>query len=290
MWFLRDLDKETTFVVGAGKNAGKTTFLNLAARYLRRKGPVGLASIGVDGEGRDLVFGTAKPHIPVEQGDVIVTTDTALAASTGVFRVLDIFPMKTVLGRMVLAQVVRGDFVELVGPDTNSQLALCINALRASDVRSVLIDGAVNRMTQVSASFHAGIVDVIRVNPASQTAAEERLRFLSATSLLPLLPQEHATGNFPQGWIDIDGALTPSKLKNLSKEAKAVVVPNFASLFLDSRQLAQLPCSLYLRQSFPVRAIVVNAWDVDEVAFVQRCANLALHSRMWINPYKERIA
>ncbi len=290
MWFLRELDQQTTFVMGSSKNAGKTTFLNLAAKYLRRKGSVGLVSIGVDGEGRDLVFGNPKPLIPVEQGDVVVTTETALAASTGLFRVLDVFPVKTALGKLVLAQVLRNDFVELVGPETNSQLSHCIDRLRSAGVRSVLVDGAVNRMTQVSASLDAGVVDVIRVNPSTKTSAEERLRFLSVASEIPELSAEYAGKPLPAGWWDVDGALTPGKWNALREQPEAVVVPHFASLFLDSRQLIQLPCKIFVRQRFEIRAVVLNAWDIDEVAFVQRCASLSIHSRVWINPYKESVA
>jgi hypothetical protein len=290
MWFLRELDQQTTFVMGGGKNAGKTTFLNLAAKFLRRKGSVGLVSIGVDGEGRDLVFGTPKPLIPVEQGDVIVTTDAALGASGGLFRVLDVFPVKTALGKLVLAQVLRGDFVELVGPETNSQLSHCLERLQSSGVRSILVDGAVNRMTQVSASLNAGVVDVMRVNPSTKLSAEERLRFLSFVSEIPALPSEYVGKSLPSGWWDVDGALTPGKWNALKTLPETVVVPHFASLFLDSRQLAKLPCKIFVRKRFELRAVVLNAWDVDEVAFVQRCASLSIHSRVWINPYKESVA
>jgi hypothetical protein len=71
---------------------------------------------------------------------------------------------------------------------------------------------------------------------------------------------------------------------------EAIVVPNFGSLFLDSRELAKIPCPLYVRSAFELRAVVVNSWDVDDVAFVQRASALAIHSRIWLNPYKERAA
>ena len=81
MWFADALKNRTTFIVGSSKNAGKTTFLNVAACELRSRGPVALVSIGVDGEARDLVFGNAKPLVRVCCGDLIATTEGALKAS-----------------------------------------------------------------------------------------------------------------------------------------------------------------------------------------------------------------
>jgi hypothetical protein len=289
MWFADALKNRTTFIVGSSKNAGKTTFLNVAACELRSRGPVALVSIGVDGEARDLVFGNAKPLVRVCCGDLIATTEGALKASAAKFRLLEVFPMRTVLGRIVLAEAVRSDFVELVGPETNSQLADVILAMEAVGAKTILIDGAVNRVTQLAASSGgdkcAGLVDVIRLTPATRRSAEERVRFLSLVSSLPQAPSV-----LPEGFISVDGALTTSRLAKLPRALKGIVVANFSSVFLDLRELSGLDCPLYVRQIFPIRGVVVNAWDVDETLFLDACSKYSLSSVMHLNPHKERAA
>lgn len=289
MWFLGDLQSKTTFITGSSKNAGKTTFLNLVAKELRKKGPVGLLSIGVDGEGRDLVFGNPKPLIFLEQGDIVATTNLAINASAGMFRILDVFPVKTALGRVVLAQALRGDSIELVGPETNSQLEQCLQRMRDFDASSILVDGAVNRVTQIAAASDAGFVDVIKLNPSTREAAEERLRFLSIASEISLVPREFENA-LPHGWIEFQGAVTESRLAGVQKDCAGIVVPHLAALFAPSKTLSRFQQRLFVRKRFEIHAVIVNGWDVDEIAFVRKCSSLALHSRIWINPYKEASA
>jgi len=70
-----------TFVTGAEKHCGKTTFMNRAAQLARRgaaaegrPGPA-LLTVGYDGEARDFLSGARKPAVPVAAGDIIVTTE-----------------------------------------------------------------------------------------------------------------------------------------------------------------------------------------------------------------------
>ena len=132
MDLVEGLTGRTVFIVGSAKNAGKTTFLNYALSRLRPRGAVGFLSIGVDGEERDLVFGTPKPSIRAEAGDLLVTSDRMLQASELGWELLEAFPGSTVLGRLVLARVRRGGTVELCGPANNERLAPVLDAWRAA--------------------------------------------------------------------------------------------------------------------------------------------------------------
>ena len=108
------LQNHVTYIAGNRKNAGKTTFLNCALEQLRPKGHLAYLSIGVDGEERDLVFGHAKPQILAQPGDTLVTAQAALAKTDALYEIRQVFPYKTVLGRLVVAMIGRGGFVELV--------------------------------------------------------------------------------------------------------------------------------------------------------------------------------
>ena len=63
-------------------------------------------SIGVDGEERDLVFGHAKPQILALPGDTVVTAQAALAKTDALYEIHQVFPYKTVLGRLVVEVVI----------------------------------------------------------------------------------------------------------------------------------------------------------------------------------------
>jgi len=70
-----------TAVVGTSKNAGKTTTLNNLIQFVPSKQrPLGLVSIGVDGEDYDFWLGHQKPKIFVQPGDSFATAERALAA------------------------------------------------------------------------------------------------------------------------------------------------------------------------------------------------------------------
>jgi hypothetical protein len=294
-----ELRNRLTFVVGSAKNAGKTTFMNLAARSLRPHGPVALLTIGVDGEGRDQIFGTAKPLVPVEAGDWIVTTQSALNASSGLFRVAQVYPVSTVLGRLVLARCERGDYCELIGPETNSQLQTILTDLvMEQGIATILVDGAVNRITQIGAHAGAGLVDVLKVTPTTLTSAEEHIRRDDALFALPTLEEGVAAlgkghrpktdrNGVPDSWVNIDGALTTTKLATIPKGTKGIVVENMSSVFLSSHALAHLPCPLHVLQRFPLRAMILNGFDVDEAAFAARFKKLPIADRLVVNLQKE---
>src|SRR5690554_2852378 len=68
-------------VVGVAKNCGKTTTLNALIEKHRDR-PVGLVSVGIDGEQSDVLLGTEKPAIVVEEGHWVVSAEQALSRST----------------------------------------------------------------------------------------------------------------------------------------------------------------------------------------------------------------
>ena len=80
MGLLYDLSTKykTLSIVGMAKNAGKTTALNYLIEEAMDEGiRLGITSIGRDGETQDLVTGTEKPRIYLDQ-DTIVTVPTQL--------------------------------------------------------------------------------------------------------------------------------------------------------------------------------------------------------------------
>jgi len=270
---------KTVFITGSDKNAGKTTFLNYALARARQSGQAAYLTIGVDGEKRDLIFGHPKPRITAEAGDLLVTTESMLAASPALFCMEDLFSGSTVLGRLVLAKALRGGFIELVGPETNSQLAAALEKIRArGESRTVFIDGAVNRLTQLAAAKDACFVYVMPVEKARLEAALDKIRLLISLS---------DTGtDAPPNAVRFDGALTQEKLKTLPEGDGPILLEDFTKVFLDLRQWRKLTGKrkVFFKNTLRLEFITVNLKDLTAEEFRTAARGIA-PEKILFNPY-----
>jgi hypothetical protein len=257
--------KNTTFIVGNDKHTGKTTFLKYALRNLRARGyRPAYMSIGVDGEGCDLLHGIAKPTIIVRPGDLVVTSAQCLESSDAAYQILNVFPQETVLGRMAIVNITRSGFVELTGPENNQQLSAVLGYIQnETEADTLLVDGAVNRLSQVSSNQSAGFVMVMKVTASNLVRAAEQIRLISLLNNLP-----------PCGDADsmlVTGALTESRLEGIPKDCKSITIMDFTRVFLSYRQMQSL-CDKYsvsIRNKFILRYFIVNLFDVARAAFAK---------------------
>jgi hypothetical protein len=255
----------TTFIVGNDKHTGKTTFLKYALKNLRAMGyRPAYMSIGVDGEGCDFLDGISKPTIIVQPGDLVVTSAQCLESSDAAYQILNVFGQVTVLGRMALVNITRSGFVELTGPENNQQLAAILDYVQSeTDAEAILVDGAVNRLSQVSSNQSAGFVMVIKVTASNLIQAAGQIHLLH---LLVNLPSCSNGDSMP-----ITGALTESRLKTIPDDCKAISIQDFTRVFLSYEQMKDL-CRKYsvsIRNKFVLRYFIVNLFDVDKSAFAK---------------------
>ena len=139
-------------IIGMCKNAGKTTALNSIIRQCACSGEtLALTSIGRDGEGTDLVTGTAKPGIYVPSGTLIATaSDLLLRHCDATREILDTTGISTPMGEVVLLKTRSDGAVQLAGPSINSQLARVRDACFRFGADRVIIDGALSRKSLCS--------------------------------------------------------------------------------------------------------------------------------------------
>ncbi len=270
-----------TFIAGSEKNAGKTTLLNLLLAQARRSGRAGYLSIGVDGESRDMVFGNPKPRIYSEPGDLVVTSQTALANSSSEYRVLEVFESRTVLGRTVLAEIIRGGFVELTRPGDNSAVADILPRLRDAGAGMIFVDGASDRVTQAASAPGAGYVFVLRATGAGVERAAERARMLAEFDAVPETPEPR------ENEIYISGAFTQAVAETVPQGA-AVVVEDFTRVFLSPREFAAFTASrtVSFRRRIPLRFICVLLRDIARQDFLNALGNSSAQSYIVFNPYE----
>lgn len=284
MDFIKGLRNRTVFIVGSKKNAGKTTFLNYALNRLRPAAPVGTLSVGVDGEARDQVFGTPKPQVRAERGDLLMCAESALKNADLHYEVLNVYPYRTAIGRPVLLRALRPGRAEISGPENNEQLEEALADMRRHGAATVLVDGAVDRITQAAAVPRAAFVYVARVEPENLESSAAAIKLLWAASQVRLCS---AGEKMKEPVTIVDGALTPGRLPGREVKGGTLVIEDLTKIFLNWQQWQELRARFDLRCGArpELAAFVVNLCNVSRQDFEKRLAPAALAERITYNPY-----
>lgn len=135
-------------IVGMAKNAGKTTTLNYLLEEAMDEGiRCGVTSTGRDGERTDLVTGTDKPSIYLEE-DTIVSVPVQLydLADAGL-EILEETRFGTSLGPILICRVASSGYVQVAGPVINAQHESLCEKMMDYGAELVIIDGAIDRKT-----------------------------------------------------------------------------------------------------------------------------------------------
>jgi hypothetical protein len=141
-------------IVGLAKNTGKTTTLNHLIQEAKSASlPIGITSIGRDGEDIDLVTETEKPKIMVYEGMLIATAEDLLPLGTAKIRVLHRSKYSTVLGDVVIGRVERYGSVQIAGPSGQKGLKDIADIMLLLGASFVLLDGAIDRKSSANPSI-----------------------------------------------------------------------------------------------------------------------------------------
>lgn len=275
--------KGVTFIAGSEKNAGKTALLNLLLGSARALGRAAYLSIGVDGESRDLVFGNPKPRIYARENDLVATSQKALAEASAEYRVLEVYPGRTVFGKTALAEVTREGYIELTRPGDNADVAGIIQSLTEDfGAASVLVDGASDRVTQAACVPGAGYVFVLRARQTGLEKAAARARQLCAFDSVAVA---HV---LPEGAVELEGALTPAAAAAVPP-GSAVRLEDFTRVFLNPREFAAFAASrrVFFRRKSELRFICVILQDAGRVDFLRLFDCPAAEKHLVFNPYED---
>ena len=162
-------------VVGMEKNTGKTVCLNHVLRGCSRIGhPVGVTSIGIDGESCDQVTRTAKPEITLTAGTFFSTSEKFYHTRRLTAEVEGLSAWQTALGRLVTARSVTTGKVILSGPVTTGLLREVIAELQSLGARTVLVDGALSRKSLASPAITDAMI--LATGAALSTNLQELVR------------------------------------------------------------------------------------------------------------------
>ena len=170
-------------LVGLAKNTGKTETLAAILRELGQRGtPVGVTSIGRDGEARDVIDARIeKPRIVLSAGSLVASTDALVRASGLAHERLTQTGVRTPLGEVVIARLVERGAVEVAGPSAAEGLREVSDAMLSYGAEIVLIDGSIDRRAASSPAVAGGLViatgavlneDIEEVVAATRNAVE----------------------------------------------------------------------------------------------------------------------
>ena len=142
---------KTISIIGMAKNSGKTVALNhLISEAMESKFPLGITSIGRDGESIDIVTETEKPSIFVEEGTLIATSTKMLEQSDANIEILTVTEYRTPLGEIIIGRVKDGGYVQIAGPQLLSEVKEVSDMMLSLGAKVVIIDGALDRLSQAA--------------------------------------------------------------------------------------------------------------------------------------------
>jgi hypothetical protein len=147
-------------LVGLAKNTGKTvTLAAILAEHAAAARPVGVTSIGRDGEEHDVIDARIdKPRILLQAGDLVASTAALMRASGVAHERLAQTGMRTPMGEVVIARLAERGAIEVAGPSAAADVREVSDAMLDLGAEQVLIDGAIDRRAASSPAIADGLV------------------------------------------------------------------------------------------------------------------------------------
>ncbi len=241
----------TIFVVGIGRNAGKTTTLRAiygaaCARGLR----AALASIGRDSEDA-LGADVPKPRLWLQPQTTFATARGALPRSPAC-RILKVSQLRTAAGELLFARTEVSGFFDLAGPPTAAGLREVLAQLAtASDL--VIVDGAVDRIAALAGSDGAIVVACGAAGAQTQNEAVDEVAGLAARLSVP---------RFDAGApaLELEGALTAARAAGFlaAGESRQIVVRDPTQIALSGKAAREALARLRIRCRRPLHVIAAT--------------------------------
>ena len=270
-----------TAVTGFEKGSGKTTFLSFLMPHARRAGPVGVFTIGSD-SGPGTRQAARVPEIRVEPGDVVLTTEPLARASQARFEILETVPGRAAQGRLHLGRARRAGGVALVGAEHFSALGRALAQVRAEGwAASILIDGSVNRITQVSALGDLQFAWTVRADRNNLARVASRMRFLERVARLPLDSPD------PEGRVRVEGPLTAEGLRALPAGTRGFSVEDFTKIFVEPAEFLKAleRYEVRVRRGWPLLLFAVILRNLGREEFLA-AVGPEVGSRVLFNPHE----
>jgi hypothetical protein len=240
------------FVVGVGKDVGKTTALRaIYAAAVEAGICVGLASIGREGDATLPGRTHPKPRLWLSARTHFVTARGALPRTPAV-EILKLSRLQSPAGTLLYARVVSGGFYELVGAPTASGVDEIVEQLgRYSEM--VIVDGAVDRVAALAGSGAAVVVACgAAAAPTPAEVIHDVAALVARLRIEPVDPQAPA--------IHLEGAFSAAQAASFiaAGETRQIVVRDPTQIALSGKAGLQALARLRVRCLRPLRVIAAT--------------------------------
>ncbi len=240
----RGANARSIFVVGIGRDVGKTTALRAIydAAY-DADTSIGLASCGI--------ASSRKPRLWLKPRTVFVTARDALPR-TPAAEIVRLSPLRTAGSTLLYARVVAAGQYELAGPPTASGVRKVVDDLGELSELAI-IDGAVDRVAALAGADGAIVVACGAAAAKTMSEAVDEVTSLVARlSVAPFDPREPS--------IQFDGALTASSAAALiaARESRQIVVCDPTQIALSGKAASRALAQLRVRCRRPLRVIAAT--------------------------------
>jgi hypothetical protein len=245
------------FVVGTGKNVGKTVAMRaIGLAAARRNLIVGLTSTGRDGEAVDVSDSFAKPRLFLTPGSIVATARNLLPEHPA-SEVLDVTDWPSAAGKVLFARVKRAGFYELAGPPTASRVRECLGRFFEFGCDQAIVDGALDRVAALAGGGDAVIVSCGAGAANTMEEAVDDIHALASRLRVPEMDRAKPA-------LRIDGALTPAIAAQLAaaREARQVVVRDPTQIAMSGKAMLGVARRLDLRCERPLRVVAATVASI----------------------------
>jgi len=241
----------TIFIVGTGRDVGKTTALRAIYRAACQAfTTVGVAAIGREG-GATRDDAPAKPRLWLRPETMFVTARTLLPLSPAC-EIVKTSRLHSSAGTLLYARVASSAYYELVGPPTASGVREIVDELRSRN-DAVIVDGAVDRVAALAGSSGAIVAACGAAAAMTMREAVDDLAALVERLRTPLFDSTAPA-------IHLEGALTAAEAASFisAREERQIVVRDPTQIALSGRAASQALAHLRIRCRRPLRVVATT--------------------------------
>ncbi len=247
----------SVFIVGTGKNVGKTVAMRALAHAAAAAGlRAGLTSSGRDGEAIDVSDSQSKPRLFLRPGTVIATAQNLLPPHPAC-ELIDFTDWRTAAGEVVFARVRSGANYELAGPSTAGGIRACVSRFAEFGCDQTIVDGALDRVAALAGGADSAIVCTGAAAAATMEEAVDDIRALCARLRV-------ASVDLQKPLLRIDGALTAARAWQLvrEREERQVVVRYPTQIAASGQALLGMLARLNVRCECPVNVVAATVASI----------------------------
>ena len=150
---------KTLSIIGMAKNAGKTTALNFLIEEAMDEGLcLGVTSTGRDGETEDLVTGTEKPRVYLDNGMLVTVPAQLYDLADAGLEILKRTPYSTAIGELLICKVQDAGYVQIAGPVMSAETKKLTKDMTELGCDMILVDGAIDRKSVANPDISDAVI------------------------------------------------------------------------------------------------------------------------------------